>query len=215
MFIVVVTLGLLAAMGVYGLSATSADLKSAGHMREALQAQKAGEHALMTAAEAMNPASAATIVDAMSSPTNRTIDCRTAAGNGGVAASIAPYVSGGTAPVPPQYACKRLNETEMRLAVNQGVTPLSWPLATPAFLPDSFGAVTWKPTISVEVTNPVDVPVPPGYDPDKFRFTQVTATVFVDVRSTIDPAAAAQSVVTGRGRITIGPIQKSAAPPAF
>ena len=46
MFIVAVTLGLLAAMGVYGLTATQADIKSAGHMREALQAQRAGEHAL-------------------------------------------------------------------------------------------------------------------------------------------------------------------------
>ncbi|CAN5917725.1 hypothetical protein BH11MYX4_BH11MYX4_13540 [soil metagenome] len=36
MFIVAVTLGLLAVMGVYGLSATSADIRSAGHMREAL-----------------------------------------------------------------------------------------------------------------------------------------------------------------------------------
>jgi len=67
MFIVVVTLGLLAAMGVYGLSAAQADVRAAGHMREALQAQKAGEHALTMAAETLNPENAGPLVATMSS----------------------------------------------------------------------------------------------------------------------------------------------------
>jgi hypothetical protein len=210
MFIVVVTLGLLAAMGVYGLSATSADLKSAGHMREALQSQKAGDDALAATAESFNPASAKSLVESMSGA-KRTTNCRTAAGAGDVPASIAPYV--GTVPVPPKVACLRLSEAEMRIAVNQGITPKAWDDPIPLFQPDGFGAVTSKPNVQVEISNPVDIPPPAGsgYDPATQRFTQVTVTVFVDVRSTINPTAPAQSVVSGRGRITVGPITGAAA----
>ena len=44
MFIVAVTLGLLAAMGVYGLSATAYDIRAAGHGRAAAQVQHTAEH---------------------------------------------------------------------------------------------------------------------------------------------------------------------------
>jgi hypothetical protein len=195
MFIVVVTLGLLAAMGVYGLTATQADIKSAGHMREALQAQKAGEHSLMMTAETFNPASAKALVEAMSGP-SRTTDCKTALPG-------APT----TLPVPPAYACLRLTADEMKLV---GDSVNMW-TATPPFAVDGFGAVLNKPFVAVEVTNPVDVPPPPGsgYDPATQRFTQVTVTVFV----TVKPSAGvpAESVVAGRGRMTVGPITGSAA----
>src|SRR4051812_10073630 len=55
MFIVAVTLGLLAAVGVYGLSATAMDVRAAGHMRESAQAQSAAEHALLLTAESFTP----------------------------------------------------------------------------------------------------------------------------------------------------------------
>ena len=194
MFIVVVTLGLLAAMGVYGLSAASADVKAAGHMREALQAQKATEHALTMTAETLNPKAVGPIVAQMSVLGGRTANCKTAG-----------PLPGGATSVPAGAACLRLTETGMRNAAGL-VTPWN---AVPAFAPDSFGAVTSTPNVSVELSNPFDVRRP-GFDPT-MRFTQVTVTVFVDVRSTLAPAAPAQAIVSGRGRLTVGPISP---PPA-
>lgn len=197
MFIVVVTLGLLAAMGVYGLSAASADVKAAGHMREALQAQRAGEYALTMTAETLNPRSVAPIIGQMSTM-GRTANCKTAA-----------VLPTGFTSVPPASACLRLTEPGMRIAaatVNPWVTnptpPPSAPLSTLAA--DSFGAVKSVANFNVELSDPFDVQRP-GFDAT-MRFTQVTATVFVNVISTADPTAPPQAVVTGRGRLTVGPI---------
>ena len=192
MFIVVVTLGLLAAMGVYGLTATQADIRAAGHMREAVQAQRAGEHALMMTAETLNPGTVQEIVKSMSG-TKRATNCKTAS----------PY-AGAECPVPPAAACRKLSEPEMKVI---GSSVNIW-TTTPGFSADSFGAVESTPGVEVEISNPVDVPPPAGsgYDPNTSRFTQVTVTVFVNVRSTVDPNTPAQSVVAGRGRLTVGPI---------
>jgi hypothetical protein len=67
--------------------------------------------------------------------------------------------------------------------------------------------------VQVEISNPVDIPPPPGmgYDAATQRFTQVTATIYVNVRSTDVPSSPAQSVVAGRGRLTVGPITGSTA----
>lgn len=190
MFIVVVTLGLLAAMGVYGMSAASSDIRSAGHMRDALQGQKAGEHALIMTAETLNPGTAQALITNMTDANNRTKDCKTAA----------PYAGAGTAPS--AAGCLRLTEVEMKNAVTY-VNPL----VTTGFALDSFGALNTRPYVEVELSNPLDVPPPPGsnYNPATTKFTQVTATVFVNVRVT--PTSAAQAVVAGRGRLTVGPIQ--------
>jgi len=205
MFIVVVTLGLLAVMGVYGLSAASADIKAAGHMREALQGQKAGEHALAMTAETFNPSAAMVLVQSMSGA-KRTNNCKTATGDLGAPADLAPYV--GAVPVPASAACIRLNEAEMRV-IGQAVNP--WVTSVTGFGPESFGLVKATPGALVEISNPVDVPPPPGsgYDPASQRFTQVTVTVFVEVRKT--PTTPAETVVAGRGRMTVGPITGSAA----
>ncbi len=188
MFIVVVTLGLLAVMGVYGLSATSADVKASGHLREALQAQKAGESVLTATAETLNPLSVGPLIAQMSAA-GRTANCKTAA-----------LFAAGVTPVPPAAACLRLTEPGMRAA---SAASNVW--GPPLFGPDSFGAVSSTPNkFSVELSDPFDVQRP-GFDAT-MRFTQVTATVFVDVRSTVDLTAPSQSIVSGRGRLTVGPI---------
>lgn len=209
MFIVVVTLGLLAVMGVYGLTAASADIKSSGHMREALQGQKAGEHAVMMTAEAFNPAAAKFLVESMSGA-KRTTNCRTAIGLGGQPADVAPFPPTTDLPVPPAASCMRLSEAEMRV-IEQGLNLNPWVSGVPGFAPDSFGPVTSRPTTLVEVSNPVDIPPPPGsgFNPAIQRFTQVTVTVFVEVRTS--PTEPAQTVMAGRGRLTVGPIGGPAA----
>lgn len=195
MFIVVVTLGLLAVMGVYGLSATSADVRAAGHLRESLQAQKAGEQALTLTAETLSPQAVSPLIGQMTTA-GRTANCKTAA-----------VLAAGITPVPPAAACLRLTEQGMRAAAllvnpwTPGTYP-SYPDST--FAQDSFGTVASIPNVNVELSDPFDVQRP-GFDAS-MRFTQVIATVFVDVRSTAAPTAPSQAIVTGRGRLTVGPI---------
>lgn len=64
-FIVAMTLGLLAAIGVYGMSATSLDLRAAGHAREAMQNQHIAEHAMMSVASSFDRNNQQALLNAM------------------------------------------------------------------------------------------------------------------------------------------------------
>jgi Tfp pilus assembly protein PilX len=186
LFIVAVTLGLLAVMGIYGLSATSADVRATGHMREALQGQKAGEAALMMTAETFGPSRAEGLVaQATAGPgQGQSTNCKTAS----------PYT--GNSATKYAEACLRLDPSEMVTIAN---TVNRW-VAEP-FTTESFGRVTNQPFISVEVTNPVDIPV--SMNNQDVYYTQLTVTVFVDVK----PSAGvpAETSIVGRGRFTVGP----------
>jgi hypothetical protein len=218
MFIVAVTLALLAAMGVYGLSATAVDVRAAGHLRQAAQAHAAAEHALMLTADSFTPGTSAEIIRAMQSGRTTTgtpadiqaTNCKTAN----------PFNLTTNAEHRAAQACLSWSMSEMaRIAqrVNQwrdGATnsPFDPSAANTfsTFSPQSFGDVPQRPFVRVEVTNPVDVPPPPGTGlNDRFTFTQVTVTTFVDMKTAADqPTAAtlpAESVAQGRGRITVGP----------
>lgn len=205
MFIVAVTLGLLAAMGVYGLSATAVDVRSAGHLRESAQAQSAAEHALMLTAETFTPGTTGELVKAMQAGKNGSSDvqatnCKTA--NTYVAATNSEFRAA--------QACLSWSVAEMK-NISNGVN--AWTLdgtTNSTFTPESFGQVPNWPYMRVEVTNPVDVPPPPGTGlNDRFTFTQVTVTTFVDMKNATDVATAAtkpaESIAQGRGRLTVGP----------
>lgn len=204
MFVVAVTLGLLAAMGVYGLSSTSIDVRSAGYLRQNAQAQGAAEHALMLAADSFTPGTSGEIIRAMMAGQNGTSDiqtttCRTA---------------NKYDPTKPEeraaQACLSWGIKEME-NIAKNVNPWNVdPTTQTTFAPDSFGPVTNNAFLRVEVTNPVDVPPPPGTSlNDRFTFTQVTVTTFIDLKNAATPtlaaAAAAESSVQGRGRLTVGP----------
>ena len=186
MFIVAVTLGLLAVMGVYGLAATRADVRSAGHMREAVQGQKAGEHAMMMAAETFNPSNAYKLylMTSAGPGMGQSLNCRTSATFTGLTDRRA------------AEACLKLDPTEMQtLAMNLN------PFVKPAFNTDSFGKVTNLPILQVEITNPIDITVPNN---STVKYVQVTATVFTEMRPAV--GVPAETVVVGRGRLTVGPV---------
>jgi hypothetical protein len=194
MFIVVVTLGLLAIMGVYGLSATRSEVTSAGHMREALQGQKAGEAAMVMAAETFNPSTARGLFEQMSAGAGngQTTTCKTTSyGQLGVAYS-------GLGDQRAAEACITLDETKMAaIATKANVNP--W--ASTAFSANSFGPVPNLPFISIEVTNPIDV-VPTGTSTE--HYAQVTATVSILMKPSA--GVSAQTAVVWRGQITVGPV---------
>lgn len=207
MFIVAVTLGILAAMGVYGLTATAVDVRSAGHLREAAQGQSAAEHAIALTADTFTPGTAGELVRAMQSGTGasgdiQTTTCKTANAFNTASEPNAQYRAA--------QACLSWNLTEME-NLNKSVNAWDTQNMTGSagvdrstFSAESFGEVPNKAFIRVEVTDPVDIPPPPGTAlNDRFTFTQITATVFVDMK-TVSTVAADQSIL-GRGRLTVGP----------
>jgi type II secretory pathway pseudopilin PulG len=210
-FIVAVTLGVLAVMGVYALSATSNEVRSAGQVREAMQAQRVAEFAVMAAGETLSPAVGGALIQKARNPdpTNgRSTNCKSSK--------------------PPSTddkfrdaeACVLLTEEQMKTisgSVNRMIGPAAPSVPScgstndcPFFFgdstaaPGSLGPVVNRPFLRVEITNPVDVPPPPGMSLDnRWTFTQVTATVYVDMKpNKTDPASTS---MLARGRLTVGP----------
>jgi hypothetical protein len=199
MFIVAVTLGLLAAMGVYGLSATAVDVRSAGHLRQSAQAQSAAEHVLMLTADTFTPGTTGELVKAMQSGQNAGIDIQSTK-----CSTSNPYNVATNDLYRAAQACLSWNMKEMEnIAKSVNVWTLD-ATTNSTFTPESFGAVPNKPFLHVEVTNPVDIPPPAGTSlNDRFTFTQVTVTTFIDMKvNATDPA---ETVAQGRGRLTVGP----------
>lgn len=218
MFIVAVTLGLLAAMGVYGLSATAYDIRAAGHMREAAQVQHAAEQAIVMTAETLSPGTAGEVVRVMQSDPTAALrqnnrHCRTAKPlSAGVADQVASRVA---------EACLTLSPSEMStlhpLTAKRSpdANPKQGRWFGPVFTNKSLGDVPLHPFLRVELTNPIDWDTPPGFATSSpFGrppiFTQIRATVFVELRPGTDMDDArdknpAQAVAAGRGRLVVGP----------
>lgn len=206
LFIVAVTLGLLAAMGVYGLSATAYDVRAAGHTREATQVQHAAEQAIVMAAESLSPGTAGEVVRVMQADPTTTVRAKSAA------CKTAKPVSTNTI----DQAARRVAEACLILSPEEmkNLHPIK-PWSNPAFSNKSFGDVALFPFVRVELTNPIDWDAPAGFATSSPYgrppiYTQIRATVFVELKPGTDATDAmnqhaAQVVASGRGRLVVGP----------
>ncbi len=210
MFIVVVTLALLAVMGVYGLTATSNDVKSAGHIRERAQASHAAEFGAAYATEMFDPGNADTILNQMINLWN-----------------IAPNNVVGAQPC--WSANKRTNAVNWIMAKDELcfvvlatgnstiLTPQSAQIMVPAwknigfFSSDAIGSNSLpgvrsnqlNPFVKVEFTNPVGVHKGGGK-----CYVQLTITDYVFVAtpnagSPEEPIRPYDEYMKGRGYVTI------------
>jgi hypothetical protein len=215
LFVVAVTLALLAAMGVYGLSATALDVRSAGHNREAMAGQNVAQHTMLLTAETLSPSKAQGIISGMYGP-NATTNCRTAKKKAAVGVSS-------------QYnnaeACTRLTPKRLQLLATGAVPTSADCAALPnkigfgsgagyQFQCDSFGRdgtgapLTLVPEVQVEITNPVAVSMP-GFQASDMnnqqkQFAALTVTVFTEMSDPTLPNEPPKMAVLGRGRIIVG-----------
>ncbi len=209
MFIVAITLGLLAAMGVYGLTATAYDVRAAGHGRAAAQAQHAAELAMVTSATLLRPENVGGLAGILTRGNFPAKPCK----------SAKPVFAGDQIQNAAAETCIPLSpDSNMRALAP---VPGSWPTpsggVTVPFTAQSFGEVPWHPFINVELTNPVTYPAPSGggyaisqgggVQPPVF--TSIRVTVYVEMRP--DIGTRADSVVTGRGRLVVGPYTPTSA----
>ena len=210
MFVVAVTLGLLGAMGVYGLGATASDFRAASHLREGLHAQRAAEEAMMISAEAFNPMTAPRLVEELTGGA-RGSKCKYSARaySGASNDTLNLNVEG----------CLALKMSDLKTIVNgasvNGVTMSgsgNWadgvePFTAESFFPPTTNGVSAQPlapSVTVEVTNAAETAVPPGFDAAKDVFYELTITPVAKMSAT-GGTGASESTALGRGRIVVGP----------
>lgn len=210
MFIVAVTLGLLAAMGVYGLAATAQDVRAAGYGRQAVQSQHAAALAVNLTASVLSPGNAQRIMnDMMLDSTLRDATVRKAC------TTAKPLTLTGTDGIRDRAAeaCLMLTPTSMKPYAQDSTNMIAPTGYTIPFSDESFGKVQTFPNIRIELTNPIDWAAPAGFalssgpgNPPPV-FTQIRVTIFAEMR----PAAVsgklkpAESIAVGRGRLVVGP----------
>jgi hypothetical protein len=210
MFIVVVTLSLLAVMGVYGLTATSNDVKSAGHIRERAQASHAAEYGAAFASEVFDPGNADTIL-------NQMITLWNTAPNNVIGAQPCWSANARTAAINWVMAKDELCFAMLATGNSTVLTPQSAQILVPAwknvsfFSADSIGsglpgvrANTLNPFVKIEFTNPIGVHK--GSSGKCYVQLTITDYVFVatpDGAKPEEPIRPYDEFVKGRGYITI------------
>jgi hypothetical protein len=201
LFIVAMTLGLLAAIGVYGMSATALDLRAAGHSRETMQNQHVAEHAMISVASSFDRNNQQALLNAMfdgrppaPGELRATRTCRTAA-------TFNP-VDNNTAN---QQACLAITPEGMRNANISAQAAATGTLFTTKSLGGNGTTYPYVPHIRVELSNPFFFPCPGS---DTIQCVRLTATVIAEQAFPTAPGALTPdlarppvSVVLGRGGI--------------
>jgi hypothetical protein len=204
MFIVAMTLAVLASVGVYALAAAATEIKTSGNERQNTQTHYLAEYGIIGAAHEITATAAKWHLGIMLSA-NRDVSC--------VALPNVP-------PSPPSdpmiSACRRLGSTELAaLWTASGATVIVPYGGTTPFVPTtppgSFGPVPMGGDFFVELTDPMPAPRATRYDMNKMCFYQLTVTgtgttrpVFPNVDPT--PQFAAEGVEVQRARLVAGPM---------
>ena len=200
-FVVVMVLTSLTALGVFAIRASSMAGRAAGYERQNTQNHYVGEYGLLTAVTELSSSRRSAYVQKMASGSN-TETCTANQGRTGV-------------PCYPIYA----NDVQKSVSGNfsnrllfEQATPNSTPV-----VPGSSGPAGLDGDFVVELTNPGPVGMPVagtdvGGTGSKFRYLQLTLTSVGQVRPAGDPTACAPSVTavagneTGRAFVVIGPL---------
>lgn len=193
-FIVAMTLALLALMGVYAISGAAAEVRSSGYVRQATQAHYLSEYAMTATANYVNSTNADFIVNsrllgATTGPFPPTNDCL----------SVPTYTTGQPSAV--ARACVRFTQQDLEGGY------ASRPLLTMHSLGQP-GVSSMQGTVFAEFSNPTLTQGPQGFGFDLgLSFARVTVTT----GGSVQPAgnAPARTLEMGRARMIVGPIRRN------
>jgi hypothetical protein len=201
MFLVAMTMAVLASVGIYALSAASLEVRTSGNERQNTQTHYLAEYGVVGAMHELTSTMAAQTMGYMLKTPDVCVSLP------GVSASN-DFVT---------RACRRLADTELGQQWTPGAITVPYasttPLAPGTIAPGSFGAIPMAGHFFVELTDPVDLTPPSRYSMDQgWRFIQLTITstgMTQPYQALTDPVAqySGEGVEMQRARIIAGPIR--------
>lgn len=200
-FIVAMTLAVLAAMGVYALRSASLEMRTSGYARQASQAHYLSEYGVVSAAETINADTADLTLGLMMNSSRRDTNCLSLPNVAVTDPNVALT----------SKACRRMGANEIAtqfLASSQQAFASS----------NQFGPYPLTGDFFIEITDPFQTQPPEGYGLD---LGMCFSTLTVSSYGVAQPASSATDAGTGtptystnvglelsRSRITAGPIRR-------
>jgi hypothetical protein len=196
-FIVAMTLAVLASLGLYALAQTSNDLKTAGYARQSAQTHYLSEYGVLGGAQTMNPQTSQLYLGLMRNSSRRDTSC----------ISLPAPANPSGLPTQTQTQCRRMGAAELGGTWTGG-------LANGGLSSSSFGPYAATGDFFVEITDPVQTQPPTGFDLKLgLCFAQFTLSsvgiVAPNVAKDTDSQTyfGNQGLEMARARITAGPIR--------
>jgi hypothetical protein len=206
-FIVALTMSVLAAVGMYALRASSLEIRTAGFERQATQTHYLSEYGILGATQAFGGTTAQLYLGMMMAPTSsalRDTSCSSLA---------APFSVSGLTPSALSLACRRMGSNELSNAWGLPAGSMITPYGGTPTIPGSLGSATVQGDFFVELTDPGYVNPPAGYDLSLgFCFVELTTSA-TGITQPFLAAANTTALYGGEGlemsraRITGGPIR--------
>ena len=200
LFIVAMTLAVLAAMGVYALRSASLEVRTSGYGRQAAQAHYLSEYGVVSAAETINADTADLHLGLMINSARRDTDC----------ISLPKVNLSDPNVAPTSKACRRMGAAEIAqqfAASSQQAFPASNP----------FGPFPLTGDFFIEMTDPFQAQPPEGFGLDLgMCFTSMTIAAFgvAQPQAPVGDGGSAAAYYSNlglelaRSRITAGPIRR-------
>jgi len=206
-FIVALTMSVLAAVGMYALRASSLEIRTAGFERQATQTHYLSEYGILGATQAFGGTTAQLYLSMMMAPVGspmRDTSCSSLAASFSVA---------GLSPSALSLACRRMGSAELSNAWGLPAGSIITPYGGSPTLPGSLGSATVQGDFFVELTDPGYVNPPAGYDLSLgFCFVELTTSatgITQPFLATANTTAlyGGEGLEMSRARITGGPIR--------
>lgn len=204
-FIVAMTLAVLASLGLYALQSASAEVKTSGYIRQSAQSHYLSEYGTLTGVNAMSGTTGQLYLSMMRSTTQMDTLCLSLQGVDMTNASNL------------TKSCRRMGSSELGGAWGTGVTPVN--AATPA-IAGSLGPYALTGDFYVEITDPSTGTAMWGIDSQLGLCFQSFTLMAVGITEpdvnmlaaqgvTLSPKAlyGSQGMETSRARVTAGPMR--------
>jgi hypothetical protein len=206
-FIVALTMAVLAAVGMYALRASSLEIRTAGFERQATQTHYLSEYGILGATQAFGGTTAQLYLGLMMAPkASGLVDTS-------CSSLAAPFSVSGLSPSGLSLACRRMGSTELSNSWGLPAGSIITPYGGSPTLPGSLGSATVQGDFFVELTDPGYVNPPAGYDLSLgFCFVELTTSatgITQPFLATANTTAlyGGEGLEMSRARITGGPIR--------